>query len=148
MKSKRNKHCSEEKITKRAGSMYPEKTSYEISPAFSALTDVKLIKKFPHPPKNEDLITPINRLLPVDLSAGAVNLCVLDDDAADAIRYALHGNFFAMATEQEKDFLFELESGNFETIARTGKSNLWQRLWLRYRIWQMRRKIRKELRRI
>lgn len=65
------------KITKRAGSKYPEKTNYGLSPAFSALTDAKLIKKFPHAPKNEDLITPINRLLQVDLSVGAVNFATV-----------------------------------------------------------------------
>lgn len=67
----------EGKITKRAGSKYPEKTNYGLSPAFSALTDAKLIKKFPHAPKNEDLITPINRLLQADLSVNVVNFATV-----------------------------------------------------------------------
>lgn len=73
----RNPRYPEGKITKRAGSKYPEKTNYGLSPAFSALTDAKLIKKFPHASKNEDLITTINRLLQVDLSVSVVNFATV-----------------------------------------------------------------------
>ena len=43
---------------------------------------------------------------------------------------------------------YDLESGDFEIVYYfgSGKPSMWQLLWLRFRVWQMRRKIRKALR--
>lgn len=116
-----------------------------------------LLKKFKHSPLKGTLITPlphrqiVDLSIGVDLPIGVVDYRTLDDDVADAIRYAFCPYDYeycktAEGIKLKKDFLFELESGDFETTARAGKHNLLQRLWLRYQIWRMRRKIRKALR--
>lgn len=75
-----------------------------------------LLRRYQTPPKDEDLITPFRGRLCAFIPPFGV--------------------------------LFELESGNFEIFFRvgSGKPSIWQRLWLRFRVWRMRRKVRKALR--
>lgn len=89
--------------------------------------------KYPVAPKDEDLITPIyGRPLRWRQSRVSYRL--------ECLRYLSCFPPFGV--------LYDLESGDFEVAYYfgTGKPSVWQLLWLRFRVWRMRRKIRKALR--
>lgn len=88
--------------------------------------------KYPPAPKDEDLITPIYGRLP---------------------RWLQNRNFYTPERCNYFTYLppfgveYDLESGDFEIVYYFGsdKPSIWQLLWLRFRVWKMRRKIRKAL---
>lgn len=89
--------------------------------------------KFPVAPKDEDLITPIY---------------------GQPLRWRQDRIFYMPKRWNYFTYLppfgveYDLESGDFELAcySGTGKPSVWQLLWLRFRVWRMRRKIRKALR--
>lgn len=91
------------------------------------------IKDFLKAPKDEDLITPIYRR----------PLCWQQDRVcckAGSWCYLFYLRSFVV--------LYNLESGDFEVFDYfgSGKPSVWQRLWLRFKVWRMRCKVRKALR--
>lgn len=84
-------------------------------------------------PKDEDLITPIYGRLPRWLQDRA--FC-----RAEHWNYLFYLRSFVV--------LYNLESGDFEVFDYfgSGKPSVWQLLWLRFRVWRMRCKVRKALR--
>lgn len=84
-------------------------------------------------PKDEDLITPIY---------GRPLCCRIDR----AYCRAEHWNYLFYL--RSFVVLYNLESGDFEVFDYfgSGKPSAWQLLWLRFRVWRMRCKVRKALR--
>lgn len=89
--------------------------------------------KYPAAPKDEDLITPIYGQ-PSRWYPGRVfyNL---------PKRRCYFSYFTPFAV------VYDLESGDFEIFDCCGRGapSVWQKMWLRFRIWRMRRKVRKAL---
>lgn len=104
----------------------------ELSQPFR-LSAEDLLSKYPAEPKDEDLITPIyGRPLRW---------------RRDRVFYMPERwNYFACLPPFGVEY--DLESGDFEIFDYYGSGNpsAWQLLWLRFRVWRLRRKIRKELR--
>lgn len=140
MKSKRNKRSARKPLTateiNRSWDMVRKSVdetknhngvcNCDLSLALSSLiNDAELIKKFPNPPKDEDLITPI--FIP-----GWIDNLSEEQKARE--REITVG----------ADFMQEF--GDFDIFGYWWrKPTLWQRLWLRFRIWRMRCKVRKVL---
>lgn len=89
--------------------------------------------KFPVAPKDEDLITPIYGQ-PLRWRQDRIFY------REDCLRCLSYFPPFGVS--------YDLESGDFEIVSYFGfsKPSVWQLLWLRFRVWRMRRKIRKALR--
>lgn len=88
--------------------------------------------KYPAAPKDEDLITPIyGRPLRWRQSRVSYRL----------ERWEGFSCFPPFAV------VYDLESGDFEIFDCCGRGapSVWQKMWLRFRIWRMRRKVRKAL---
>lgn len=112
-----------------------------------------LLKKIKGSPLNGTLITPVPCGRSINLSVGAVNYATSDD--IDAVRglFFIPGWIDNLSEEQKARELgitigadFMQEFGDFDVFGYwRRKLTLWQRLWLRFRIWRMRRKVRKVL---
>lgn len=110
-----------------------------------------LLKKIKGSPLNGTLITPVPCGRSINLSVGAVNYATSDD--IDAI--FIPGWTDNLSEEQKArergitigaDFMQEF--GDFDVFWSCRRQpTLWQRLWLRFRIWRMKHRARKVLQR-
>ena len=112
------------------------KKAVVIAAALFLFCEGKMIRKgcvYPTAPMDDDLIIPV---FPKQMEVSSI----------EAGSVCLYRPIAFILRSMPFEVLYELESGDFEVINYINhRPNWWQRLKIRYKIWRLRRKIRKAL---